>query len=125
MRNCAGALLVRDGRILLVKRALHKTFPGLWDVPGGHCEEDETPEAAMVRELQEELGIAADKLEACDTVLRAPGLMLYLFVIRNWSGEPVMLGDEHTEMEWFPFAEAAAMTGLVTDEYRPIFAALA
>lgn len=124
MRNCAGALLVRDDRILLVKRALHKTFPGLWDVPGGHCEEGESPEAAMVRELQEELGIVADKLETCDTILRAPGLLLYLFVIRNWSGEPVMLGDEHTEMEWFSFAAAAQIDSLVTAEYRPIFASL-
>jgi mutator protein MutT len=127
MRECAGALLIRDGEILLVKRALHKTFPGLWDVPGGHCEPGETPGEALVRELQEELGLVAPLPvagSAASTTFRAPGLVLHIFAVRDWSGEPTMLGDEHTEIRWFSFAEAAALPGLVAEAYRPVFAGL-
>jgi 8-oxo-dGTP diphosphatase len=127
MSECAGALLIRNGKVLLVRRALHKSFPGLWDVPGGHCEPGETPKAALIRELEEELGIITVLTEstlACRTTFRMPGLTLHIFAIREWSGEPVMLGDEHTDMQWFSFAEAAALTGLVAEEYRELFAVL-
>lgn len=54
-KPCAGALVVRDGRVLLVKRA-QAPFAGWWDVPGGYLEYDEHPEDAARRELREETG---------------------------------------------------------------------
>jgi ADP-ribose pyrophosphatase len=53
----AVALLDADNRILLGKRPEGKSMAGLWEFPGGKLEEGESPEAALVRELQEELGI--------------------------------------------------------------------
>jgi len=55
-KPCAGALVVRDGRVLLVKRA-NQPFLGCWDIPGGFLEEDEHPEAGAVREVREETGL--------------------------------------------------------------------
>jgi len=54
-KPCAGALVVRDGRVLLVKRS-QAPYAGWWDVPGGYLEYDEHPEAAARRELLEETG---------------------------------------------------------------------
>jgi len=54
-KPCAGALVIRDGRVLLVRRA-QAPFAGWWDVPGGYLEYDEHPEDAARRELREETG---------------------------------------------------------------------
>src|ERR671922_1793664 len=61
---CVGALIVQRQEgpeglsILLGKRSASRAdYPGVWDVPGGHCEPGETPEQTLVRELQEELGV--------------------------------------------------------------------
>jgi len=53
----AVALVDGDGRVLLAQRPQGKAMAGLWEFPGGKVEQGETPEAALVRELQEELGI--------------------------------------------------------------------
>ncbi len=53
----AAALIDADGRVLLAQRPQGKSLAGLWEFPGGKIEAGETPEAALVRELQEELGI--------------------------------------------------------------------
>jgi 8-oxo-dGTP diphosphatase len=53
-----GALLVRPGGVLLCHRSADRTwYPDVWDVPGGHVDGGETPAAALVRELREELGV--------------------------------------------------------------------
>ena len=53
----AVALIDRDGRVLLAQRPAGKSMAGLWEFPGGKVEPGETPEVALIRELQEELGI--------------------------------------------------------------------
>jgi len=54
MRTCAGGLLVRGRTILVAKRSDDRAFyPGVWDVPGGHCNENEAPAETLVRELHE------------------------------------------------------------------------
>lgn len=55
-KPCAGALVIRDGRVLLVERA-REPFRGWWDVPGGYLEHDEHPEEAARREILEETGL--------------------------------------------------------------------
>jgi len=55
-KPCAGALVVCDGHVLLVKRAI-QPFLGCWDIPGGFLEEDEHPEAGAIREVREETGL--------------------------------------------------------------------
>ena len=53
----AVALVDADGRVLLAQRPAGKSMAGLWEFPGGKVEQGETPEAALIRELHEELGI--------------------------------------------------------------------
>ena len=59
----AVALIDRDGRVLLAQRPAGRSMAGLWEFPGGKVESGETPEAALIRELDEELGI--DTAESC------------------------------------------------------------
>jgi ADP-ribose pyrophosphatase YjhB (NUDIX family) len=55
-KPCAGALVVREGRLLLVRRAI-SPWHDHWDIPGGFCDPDEHPAAAAVREVREETGL--------------------------------------------------------------------
>ena len=57
----AVCLIDRDGRVLLAQRPEGKSMAGLWEFPGGKVEEGETPEVALIRELEEELGAAEKK----------------------------------------------------------------
>lgn len=89
----AVALVDADGRILLQQRPPGKNLAGLWEFPGGKIEPGETPEAALIRELAEELGISVST--AClapATFASAPlgdrHLVLLLFVCRKWEGTP-------------------------------------
>lgn len=55
-KPCAGALVVRNGKVLLVRRII-EPFLGYWDIPGGFCEADEHPAEAAIRETREETGL--------------------------------------------------------------------
>jgi 8-oxo-dGTP diphosphatase len=89
----AVALIDVDGRILLAKRPEGKSLAGLWEFPGGKVEAGETPEAALIRELREELGI--DTKESCLAPLTFAShsyddfhLLMPLFACRRWQGIP-------------------------------------
>jgi len=90
----AVALVDPDGRVLLAQRPEGRSMAGLWEFPGGKIHEDESPEAALIRELQEELGI--DVAEACLAPFtfashryEAFHLLMPLYVCRRWKGTPV------------------------------------
>lgn len=99
----AAALLDGKGRVLLQRRPPGKQMADLWEFPGGKIDPGERPEAALVRELAEELGIVVDQ-EGCVplTFASAPlgerHLVLLLYVIRDWQGDPQAL--EATELAW-------------------------
>ncbi|WP_375339495.1 (deoxy)nucleoside triphosphate pyrophosphohydrolase [Sphingomonas fuzhouensis] len=104
----AAALVDETGRVLLQQRPQGKALAGLWEFPGGKLEPGETPEAALVRELHEELAItvAPDALEPAGFATEPlPGrhLLLLLYVIRSWSGTPVAL--EADGLIWCPPAD--------------------
>jgi len=89
----AVALIDRDGRVLLAQRPEGKSMAGLWEFPGGKVEEGETPEVALIRELQEELGI--DTWASCLAPLTFAShsydnfhLLMPLFACRKWDGVP-------------------------------------
>lgn len=89
----AVALIDVDGRVLLAQRPEGKSMAGLWEFPGGKVEEGETPEAALIRELQEELGI--NTWASCLAPLTFAShtyddfhLMMPLFACRKWEGTP-------------------------------------
>ena len=89
----AAALVDGDGRVLVQQRPDGTAMAGLWEFPGGKVEPGETPEAALIRELAEELGIdveAACLAPACfaSEPLDGRHLLLLLYVCRKWSGTP-------------------------------------
>jgi 8-oxo-dGTP diphosphatase len=90
----AVALIDYDGRILLAQRPEGKPMAGLWEFPGGKIAPGEAPEAALIRELHEELGI--DVAEACLAPFTFAShryerfhLLMPLYVCRRWNGTPI------------------------------------
>lgn len=99
----AVALLDPEGAVLIQRRPRGKQHAGLWEFPGGKLEPGETPEAALVRELQEELGIIVDEssLEPISFVsvpAQDRHLILMLFASRSWAGTPMSLDAD--EVIW-------------------------
>jgi len=99
----ACALIDSDGRVLFGQRPAHKTLGGLWEFPGGKVEPGESPEAALIRELREELSIETQ--EACLAPLTFAShayetfhLLMPLYVCRRWQGTP--MGREGQVIRW-------------------------
>jgi len=89
----AVALIDPDGRVLLAQRPDGKSMAGLWEFPGGKVEPGERPETALIRELDEELGIGT--WESCLAPLTFAShayegfhLLMPLFACRKWTGQP-------------------------------------
>lgn len=99
----AAALIDRDGRVMMQRRPVGKAHAGLWEFPGGKVEPGETPAAALVRELREELAIdvANEDLAPLGFATGDDGarcMVLLLFSCRYWSGEPRAL--DASELRW-------------------------
>ena len=99
----ACALIDTDGRVLIAQRPLGKSMAGLWEFPGGKVEDGEAPEATLIRELKEELGI--DTSASCLAPLTFAShayedfhLLMPLYVCRRWQGIPRAL--EGQALKW-------------------------
>ncbi len=99
----AAGLVDPDGRVLLARRPEGKPMAGLWEFPGGKVQPRETPEAALIRELREELGI--DVAQNCLAAFAFAShayetfhLLMPLFLCRRWSGRPE--GREGQTLAW-------------------------
>ena len=99
----AVALIDADGRVLLAQRPEGKSLAGLWEFPGGKVEPGESPEACLIRELKEELGI--DTWKSCLAPLTFAShayedfhLLMPLFACRRWEGIP--MGQEGQRIAW-------------------------
>ncbi len=87
----AVALIDVDGRVLLAERPEGKSMAGLWEFPGGKVHDGETPEAALIRELKEELGIDVTASCLAPFTFASHGypefhLLMPLYVCRKWHG---------------------------------------
>src|SRR5262245_58614868 len=96
----ACALIDADGRVLLAKRPPGRPLAGLWEFPGGKVEAGETPEAALIRELEEELAIQVSPKCLAPFTFASHGyeafhLLMPLYVCRRWEGQlTAMQGQE-------------------------------
>ena len=121
----AAALVDSSGRVLVQRRPPGKQLAGLWEFPGGKVEPGERPEAALVRELAEELGIAVapddlTPLTFASEPLAGRHLLLLLYVCREWHGEPRPL--DATAIAWHLPPALGALAMPPAD--RPFIAAL-
>ena len=99
----ACALIDIDGRVLIGQRPAGKALAGLWEFPGGKVEPGETPEACLIRELDEELGIGVT--HAClapfvfaSHALETAHLLMPLYLCRRWEG--FATAREHEALAW-------------------------
>jgi 8-oxo-dGTP diphosphatase len=108
----AAALVDGESRVLLQRRAAGRAMAGLWEFPGGKVESGEKPEAALARELEEELGLAVrpEALVPCAFASADNGgrhMLLLLFTCREWRGTP-----EALDADALLWARPAEMRGL-------------
>ena len=99
----AAALVDADGRVLICQRPEGKQLAGLWEFPGGKVEAGETPEACLIRELDEELGITVTHACLAPIVFASHSyegfhLLMPLYLIRRWEGQPT--AREHKALAW-------------------------
>ena len=91
MKQVVAALIVRNNKILICQRTKHQPMPLKWEFPGGKVEPDESPEAALFRELEEELGISA-KIGAKVATIRhnygnGTSVELHFYQVNEFAGE--------------------------------------
>lgn len=122
----AGVLFDRNANaVLMAQRAAHKSHPGEWEFPGGKMEQGETPECALCRELQEELGIdvetgAMEPAGFASYAYPERHVILLLYLIRDWQGAPQAL--DHAALQWVTLEDLPDFAVLPAD--RPLIDAL-
>jgi 8-oxo-dGTP diphosphatase len=99
----AAALIDPDGRVLIAQRPPGRAMAGLWEFPGGKIEPGETPEQALIRELNEELGILVKEPCLAPFTFASHSyagfhLLMPLYICRRWDGVPA--SREHSALKW-------------------------
>ncbi len=115
----AVALVDGERRILLQQRAPGRAMAGLWEFPGGKVEEGERPEAALARELEEELGIVVEIGSLTPVAFASADndgrhMLLLLYLCREWRGEPRPL--DAAALKWLRPDEMGALPMPPADE---------
>jgi 8-oxo-dGTP diphosphatase len=115
----AAALVDGERRVLLQQRAPGRAMAGLWEFPGGKVEEGESPEAALVRELEEELGIDVEIAALTPAAFASADndgrhMLLLLYLCREWRGEPRAL--DAAALQWMRPDEMVALPMPPADE---------
>lgn len=109
------AMISPEGRVLVQQRSPEKAHGGLWEFPGGKLEAGEAPEAALVREIREELGVdvATTDLAPLSFASNAPAygqrmVLLLLYTTKRWRGSPVAQ-EAGTHVDWVAVADLPAL----------------
>jgi mutator protein MutT len=109
--ECIAFMLIQADRVLLERRSLSKRLlPGVCAIPGGHMESGESPEAALLRELDEELGIEPERfVYVCTLLHRAQEFrkLHYFAIDAGWRGEIAV--HEADALEWVPLTDDAEL----------------
>lgn len=108
--ECIAFMLIRDGQLLVERRSMTKRVaPGVLSIPGGHMKDGEQPEAALGRELTEELGITALTVRYVCTLLHRSEEFrkLHYFAVEAWTGE--IAGTEAESLHWIGLDEPARL----------------
>lgn len=120
-------LLFCSNRVLLVHRSKTRAWaPNRWDAPGGHVEPGESDRDAIVRELNEELGIIVARDDA-DVIARLSGshFDVRVFKVSSWLGVPVNRAtEEHDDLGWFDVGQVADLDLADADLAKVIMGAL-
>lgn len=130
MTDIVNGLLLRNGHVLLARRAFdRRNYPATWSFPGGHIEQGEMPEDALRRELMEEIGISPISMSflLCLKDSANTGechVTFHLFSVTVWEGEPTNLGSEHSELRWMSLSAASNLSDLALAGYKDVFTAL-
>ena len=110
----AAAILLREGdrgtEYLLAQRPVGKVYAGYWEFPGGKVEPAENLREALVRELQEELGIIIDHAWpwlSCEYTYPHANVRLKFFRVSSWHGE--IRPTEHSGITWAKFGDVASV----------------
>jgi 8-oxo-dGTP diphosphatase len=108
----AAALVDGRGEVLLQQRLPGRSMAGLWEFPGGKVEDGERPEAALIRELKEELGIDVDAASLSPAAFASADnagrhMLLLLYFCSEWRGEPEAL--DAAALKWLRPAEMRAL----------------
>ena len=122
----AAALYDKEGNILLAQRPEGKAMAGLWEFPGGKIEQNERPEQALARELQEELAITVTECDLFPLTFASHTydsfhLFMPLFGLKRWGGSPIP--QEGQKLAWVPPTELHTYPAPAAD--LPLFDALA
>lgn len=99
-------ILKREGKVLVGQRPLGKPYSGYWEFPGGKIEPNETGEAALSRELQEELGIEVIKAEPWfqhSHNYPDKTVLLDMWIVSEFAGEPY--SKENQALRWVTLTE--------------------
>ncbi|MEM7025914.1 MAG: NUDIX domain-containing protein [Pseudomonadota bacterium] len=122
-RDVVNGLVVRKGVVLLARRSVFReSYPGKWSFPGGHVEAGEALTSALIRELQEEVGISPTEFGHLRSSPDPNGFVVYhFFEVTAWQGGmPVLRGAEHSELRWFRPSDAIELPDLAVPCYRTL-----
>jgi 8-oxo-dGTP diphosphatase len=117
LTETASGLPINGGKVLLGFRSSWNRFAAeRWDAIGGHLEPGETPETALVREFEEDVGLTATGFRLMASLPEPRpdlngGAIHHVFAVKAWTGgEPANVSDEHSEIRWFTPEEVVALS---------------